>query len=189
MRAIRTEAQLRAEIERLEKKIARLTPSADREDELAHHFTHGVGNMTAGQAKRRQRSHDAQRKAIGDRFQAQKDLTYLRNRLANFEAGECHADGQPRADAPSRQVRKRVTDVYAAYIRAHVKKGDAVEFMPNPQRTVVRRLNPKTVTLEPHGTTWSYTDIRPYKPDGSQYSDREIGQAVAAWAKAEGISI
>jgi hypothetical protein len=191
MRSIRTEAQLRAEIARLEKKVARSCGKADKEDELAHHFSHGVGQMTARQAERRQRSHDAQLAAIRERAQAQKDLTYLRNRLLSFEAGECHANGQPRADAPSRQLRKRVGDVYAEYIRAHVRKGDAVEFLPNPNASasIVRRLNPKTISLEPHGTTWSYSDVRPLKADGAKYSDKEIAQVVAAWCATQDISV
>ena len=191
MRAVRTEAQLRAEIERLEKKVARLSGKADKEDEMTHHFSHGVGQMTQRQAERRQRAHDAQLTAICDRAQAQSDLTYLRLRLANFEAGECHANGQPRADAPSRQVRKRVVDVYAAYIRSHVRKGDAVEFLPNPNagNNIVRRLNPKTISLEPHGTTWNYSDVRPIKADGSVYSDKEIAHAVAAWCVEQGIEV
>jgi len=191
MRGIRTETQLRAEIERLEKKVARLSGKADQEDELTPYFTHGVGQMTARQAERRQRLHDAQLTAIRERAQAQKDLAYLRNRLASVEAGECYANGQPRADAPSRQVRKRVGDVYAGYIRAHVRKGDAVEFLPNPNAdaSIVRRLNPKTISLEPHGTTWSYSDVRPLKADGTKYNDKEIAQAVAAWCAVKGILV
>lgn len=190
MRRIRTENQLRAEVARLETKVAKLTPAAHAPDELGNYFTHGTGGMSAAQARGRQKRHAAQLAKIKDLAAADSDLKYLRARLAAFEAGECHPNGQPRADSPSRQRAASAVDMIGQFVRAHVKAGDNVEFLPNPQSgpSIVRRVNRKSVTLEPYGTQWSMAEIRPYKPDGSAYTPGEYANAVAQWCRDNGIT-
>lgn len=180
MARLRTLDELDRRIARLEQRIAHLEPIANKPDELGAYFPTGVGKMTHRQAQKRQAAHDRQRNAFKQLQEAQQSLTLLRQRREAVIRGEAHLNGQPRADAPSRQKRAKVAQVYADYIRAHVKPGDVVEFLEGNDKTaVVTRLNQKTVTLD-GGERWEYTAIRPLR-NGQPMTGTEFRQDLRAW--------
>lgn len=171
--------QLEARIAGLESKIKRLRPLALASDEFTGVFSHGVGKMTRKQAQNRQAAHDRQRQHFRDLQEAEKQLRWLKARHRLYLAGEVHLDGQPCADAPSRQRQQEFAAIYAEWVRSVVKPGDKVQFVMRPDgaKMVVKRLNQKTVTFE-SGTKWKYTAIRPLTTDGLLMSDEEVKVAL-----------
>lgn len=172
-----------SEIARLEAKIERLRPLAYEQDELGPHFSHGVGNMTAAQAKRRQAKHDRQRQAFADLQKARADLARWQARLQALDAGEVHPNGQPRADSPTRQRKQDAKARRAAWLRSTLKPGSVVRLVAaagEPLRTVAR-CNPKSIRLEGSPVTWSYNDVLPVRSDGTDYTTGELVEMLLAW--------
>lgn len=97
-----------------------------------------------------------------DRYQkAAKDLKFWQERLRLYEAGEVHANGQPRADAPSRKKAQRGSELIGEYFRATLKPGDRVAVAMNPRNTIeVKRVNRKSITCE-GGSKWGWDEITP----------------------------
>ncbi|MBE2198466.1 MAG: hypothetical protein IAE79_07625 [Anaerolinea sp.] len=182
MARLRTLQELERRIARLEQQVARLTPIANKSDELGAYFPTGVGKMTQRQAQKRQATHDRQRQVFQQLQEAERSLKLLRQRREAVVRGEVHLNGQPRADAPSRQKRADALQVYADYVRAHVHPGDMVEFLEGNDKTaVVTRLNKKTVTLD-GGERWDYATIRPLR-NGQTMTDAEFCQDLRAWGQ------
>ncbi len=144
-------------------------------------FVTGRSNQSASLRRRRERLNDKTAEAFKASEKARKEFEIARARLAAVEAGEVHANGQPRADAPSRQRAKAAETAWGDYIRATVKAGDRVTFLPNPDDSgsIVERVNRKTVALH-GGSKWDFMSILPWK-DGKPQTKSEAIAAYTAW--------
>src|SRR5690606_31448831 len=105
---------------------------------------------------------------------ATSDLKFWENRLALYRAGEIHENGQPRADAPSRQRKQSAADRYAEYLRSIAVVGGEFALMMNPRNTItVKRINAKSITDE-LGEKWKYDELLPLSPSGEAMTGIEL---------------
>lgn len=130
---------------------------------------------------------DAENKRRSEAFaryqQAEKDLAFYQSRLAAYEAGEVHANGQRKANAPSRVREELGKAEYAQFIQATVKVGDQVALTQNLNNHVtIKRLNRKTITTA-SGTIWEYNEITPLI-DGKAMTNDQLKTALKAFFEA-----
>lgn len=149
----------------------------DKAFEAPGAFATGRSNRPASldrmvDAENRRKSH------AFDRFQkASKDLAFWQQRLRLYEAGEVHANGQPRADAPSRKKMQSGAELIGEYFRATLKPGDHVAVAMNPRNTIeVKRVNRKSITCE-SGEKWTWNEITPLL-DGIAMTEKQFRQAL-----------
>lgn len=117
---------------------------------------------------------------------AKGEIRHLEVILTGYEAGECHLDGRPRKDAPSRTKNAAALDVYAAFIRATVKPGDQMALVYNHGLITVKRLNAKTVTQD-NGEKWEYKEVLPVDAAGTVLTGEAFKVAMSAWRKSQGL--
>lgn len=170
-------AKIDRKIERAKKAIQKWEPVAYAPMQTPGPFVTGRSNYKLG--RRLDAENERKSKAFRKVKKAQDALKWLKTRRAAYLAGEVHPNGQPRKDAPSRTRAAEAAVTYAEAFRQLVKPGDKVFFSPNPQAgpVTVRRLNKKTVTTEPHGTTWDYLDFLPLDENGEPLTISAVMQA------------
>lgn len=172
-------------IGQLENKIATLEDAQNKLNETSSgvpgSFVTGRSNQSQSLMNRRAGLNDKMASNFAELQKAKADLKALNEWAKAFEAGEVHDNGQPRADAPSKQEAKKSEGAYADYIRARVKPGDTVTFNPNPAYggIKIKSLNQKTVTVE-SGEKYSYFDIAP-NIDGRDMTRDELKADIKAW--------
>jgi hypothetical protein len=169
-------ARCQAIVERTSKILARPieTPSA---------AITGSSNRSRTLDKRLQREVDRQMKAGLEYQQAKSNLEFLQSRLANYQAGEVHANGQPRADAPSRLRKQQAKDLYADFMRSLLQVGQRVALVANPRNTVtIKRVNKSTVTTE-MDVKWKFDELLPLNESGEPMDTDELRAAFRAWGK------
>lgn len=183
--------RIQSEIDRLQAKIARLKPLVNQPDELGSSFSHGVGNMTPAQARRRQAIHERQHRQFSEYQKAVKDLAFWQARLQAIDAGLVHDNGQPRKDSPDRQRRQQVADLRAAWLRATLTTGASVRLVAAAGEPIMRvvRCNPKSVRLDNSREPWTYNDILPLRPDGGDYTTAELVTAMKTWLDQQGLAL
>lgn len=154
---MRTESQVRKRISQLQIKIAQLEPIANAPMQTPGPFMTGRSNYTMG--KRLDAENERKSKAFRELQQAQKDLAYFSRLLEGHLSGECHLNGQPRSDAPSKQRWQDTKEKLAEFMRERINKGDCVAVAANPDNHItVKRVNKKSITSET-GSLWSYDEI------------------------------
>lgn len=154
---MKTESQIRKHIFDLRAKIERLEHIANAPMKTPGPFMTGRSNYTLG--KRLDAENERKSKAFRELQQAQKDLAYYSKLLQGYLDGECHLNGQPRSDAPSKQRWHNTKEKLAEFMRDRISKGDSVAVAANPDNKItVKRVNRKSVTSET-GSLWNYDEI------------------------------
>src|SRR5690606_12681400 len=98
--------------------------------------------------------------------QATDDLRHFEAQLASYQAGEIHANGQARKDAPSRVKRQKAENLYSDFVKSQVRVGGAAALIDNPANTIaIARVNKTTIT-DDHGEKWKYSDLIPLNSEG-----------------------
>ena len=175
-------------IKDLEAKIERLQATIERTAKITNKPTQTPGAFVTGRSGRsrsldRQLDRENNRKA--DAFviqqQAVKDLAFTKQRLALYKAGEVHANGQPRADAPSKQRAADMRSQVNACIRSLIRPGGLVAESWGSTRVLrVKRVNAKSITTE-LGVKWTFDEIVPTSDSGGGMTQREFTEAFKAW--------
>jgi hypothetical protein len=177
---MKTEAQIKRRIEQLEAKIPRLEKIAYAPQVIPG--PHAVGRANYSMGKKLDAENNRRADAFAQCEAAKKELAFWETRLSNVQAGETHLNGQPRKDAPSRQKAKSLEAQIDAFMRAHIKAGDAVGIAANPANSLsVKRVNQKTIT-DAMGEKWKFAEILLWK-DGKSMSLAELVPMVTAWIK------
>jgi len=175
---MKTAKQIETKIAQLKERIYCLEEITNAPMQTPGPFVTGRSGYTMG----KRLDAENERKANAFRLlQANKrELSQLESILAGYYAGECHLDGRPCANAPSRQRRAEQQNLRAQFMREHIKKGDTVAIAENPRNSItVKRVNAKSVTSSA-GTLWRYDEIL-LMEDGHVMSDDTLRAKLQAW--------
>lgn len=106
---------------------------------------------------------DAENNRRADAFreynEADKDRHWWETRKAAYLAGEVHANGQPRADAPSRKKSAIAKDQISAWLKTVLKPGQ-VAYVAGNSPVTIKRVNDKTITTA-SDTKWDLGSVTP----------------------------
>lgn len=142
-------AALKRKIERCETIMARTKPIWGKSSEIPGSFETGRSNRSKSLDRQWEAEFNRQQNALREYEDARKEHERLTAILKGVEAGECHPNGQPRADSPSRQKRaeakKSVEDKLYAFFKAHLQPGQQAGTVYGGVFTV-KRVNPKSIT-------------------------------------------
>lgn len=176
-------------LKRLEKEAVDAKASVESEraalerlhasDNIPGVFQAGGSNYTMG--KKREAMNSRLSTQFNKLQDAEQRLKNAESRLSGYRSGEYHENGQAKANSPKREAVKAATKTYADFIRATVKAGDRVTFLPNPSPggDTIKKLNQKTVSLS-GGSSWDYLDIHPWI-DGNPATQKEVMAAFKRW--------
>lgn len=171
---------LEKQIDRCEAIMSKTRKVWDKPFEALGAFDTGASNRP----KSLDRMVDAENKRKSEAFEkyqtASKKLAGLQARLNAYRAGEVHANGQIKVNAPSRQKVKTRIEQYGEYIRVIVKPGDAMAVAFNPCNSItVKRINQKSITSE-SGSKWTFDELLPMV-DGKPMTAQEFSAAVKSY--------
>lgn len=138
----------------------------------------------SGRSKSLDRALDRENNRRADAFREWKKIKEEKERLEiikdGYLKGESHANGQPRADSPSRQRQAAAVATLGDYYRSVIKPGDKVSLGGDPNRLLtVKRVNPKSISTT-SGSTWQYDEITPLGADGKPLSRQQIRDGINA---------
>jgi len=180
------------EVKRMEDEVSRIrnkVSSLETRMESLNKASEGIpGSFVTGRSnypKSLANMREGMNNKLSDNFselqKERENLKYKENLLNSYRAGEVHPNGQPRANAPSREASKKAEATWSDFIRATVKPGDRVTFTQNPipEGNEVSRVNKKTVTFK-GGTAWDHIEILPWK-DGKPLTQKESIAEFRAW--------
>lgn len=180
-------ASMKNKLDRLQKRAEKLHGVWSTSDPMEAHFSHGVGNMTARQARQRQAMNRQKGNAFAEWQKVQDEIKHLSQRIASVEAGEVHENGQPRVDAPSRVRKSNQADVYVQWMRSIVSPGSYVWPFTwgSPRPLCVVRVNKKTLTVQTFAGNQSdpYLDFWPMEVDGSEPTLESVQKRLYAYIK------
>ena len=182
-----TARTLREKIEHLKAAIAKDEGIVSRETRYFSPFIAGSSGYSRTMSKRLDAEIDRRVDAAVRSQNAKKELVMLESRLALYIAGEVHANGQPRKDAPSRQSYKTFAAMRAAFIKTFAKKGGQMAVFGDEERLLtIQRVNPKSITTT-QGANWTYEELYPVTDEGVAMTSQQFGEAFKAWkAQQEG---
>ncbi len=168
---------LKAELSELETKRDKMRKVHASRDGMALNPAGDIGGIRSRSAKRKAQMFDRWTKDATESINLNKAIAGKKAEIRLLE-------NAPKRDAQAEGA-KNAGDTITAFMRANVKAGDKVEFLPNPQTapTIVRRVNAKSVSLEPYGERYEWNDIFPCKPDGTYYSPIERIKRITDWTK------
>lgn len=176
-----TVPQIDPEIARLKAKIAALEPVANAPTETPGAFVTGRSNRSASLGKRLDAENNRRANAYRELTEAKARLAELGTRREGVLAGEVHPNGQPRADAPSRERRAAADDTYAEYLKTRLRPGGRAALRDNPDSIVsIQRVNAKSVTTI-GGTSWKYAELLPVDERGKSLSTDELRADLKRW--------
>jgi hypothetical protein len=170
-------------IDHLKAKIATLQPKADAPNTIPGSFITGSSGRSVSMSRRLDAENNRRANAFRELQQAKADLARWEARKAAWLAGEVNENGQPRADAPSRQAERKAADRIADFMRATLKVGGIV-YNSGGNPVTIKRINPKSITSD-SGVTWQYGELTPAGPDGKPMTPSETISAVKAFEAAQ----
>jgi hypothetical protein len=181
-----TITQLEKQIERLQKTLADAQAVMDAPWQTVGAFETGRSRRSPALERRHQAAVDRRMNAFRTAADAKAKLEAAERRLRQYVAGEVHANGQPRADAPSKVKAADRQALRSEYKKTLITKGGMVGLGFDSDRTMrVKRVNAKTITTE-LGVTWEYSEIVPVI-DGERTMTLDAFKAgFAAWLESEG---
>lgn len=177
--------QLKADIEHQEDIIASTARILDVPFQ-------SVGAFVTGRSKRPKsldRMVDSENNRRADAFRrqqaAKQELQVLTNHLEAYQAGEVYANGQQRADAPSRQKRDQARATYGEWVKSLAVAGKRMALMVNPRNTVlIKRVNLKTIT-DDMGEKWEFSELVPLNEAGEAMTADELKCAYRQWKQGD----
>jgi hypothetical protein len=173
--------KLRKRIDRAKATIRRNSAITDRPFETPGPFVTGAAHYSPSLSNRLDRENERRAKAFREQQAAERVLAELEERLTLIQQGEVHPNGQPRADAPSRQRRKTLKTQYAEFARDYIKRGTIVTLVANTTtRLTVTRVNSQTITDET-GDKWEFNEILPLDADGNILTPDAFNAAYRLW--------
>jgi hypothetical protein len=174
-----TTRKLNRKIEQCQAVMERTRLVWDKPFQAIGSFVTGGSNRHASLDRAVDRENNARSKAFKMYQEAEKNLEFYRARLADYVAGEVHANGQPRKDAPSRQRYADYTALRADFMRTLIHAGDMVQIAGTQNQILIRRVNKKSLTSE-SGSKWDYNEIMPLV-NGVPMTDSELSLAFRQW--------
>lgn len=171
---------LKAKIERCRAIMEQTRPVWDKPFEAPGAFVTGRSNRPKSLDRMVDRENNRRTEALTRYHAAQRELALLEEKLRLYEAGERHANGQPRADSPSRRKHADAVEEYGALLRTLVNRGDEMAIADNPaNRVTVKRINPKSITAD-SGTSWQFNELLPMV-DGQPMTPAQFKEVLKAY--------